>query len=45
MSLVGYVLMCDYVNMCSRYVNEGRMYVSLNGEPLKEVDCFDYLES
>ena len=32
------------VNMrCSRYVNVGRMHVRLNGEPLEEVDCFNYL--
>ena len=28
---------------CSRYVNGGQMYVKLNGEPLKEVDCFKHL--
>ena len=28
---------------CSRYGNEGRMFVILNGEPLEEVDCFKYL--
>ena len=27
----------------SRYGNGGRMHVILNGEPLKEVDCFKYL--
>ena len=27
---------------CSRYGNRGRMQVILNGEPLKEVDCFKY---
>ena len=30
---------------CSRYGNGGRMYVILNGEPLKELDCFKYLGS
>ena len=30
---------------CSRYGNEGRMHVILNGEPLEEVDCFKYLGS
>ena len=30
---------------CSRYGNEGRMHVILNGEPLEEVDCFMYLGS
>ena len=30
---------------CSRYVNWGRMYVRLNGEPLEDVDCFKYLRS
>ena len=25
---------------CSRYVNGGRMYVRLNGDPLEEVDYF-----
>ena len=33
------------VMMCSRYGNGGRMHVILNGEQLKEVDCFKYLES
>ena len=28
---------------CSRYGNEGRMHVKLNGEPLEEVDCLKYL--
>ena len=27
---------------CSRYGNGGRMHVILNGEPLEEVDCFEY---
>ena len=27
----------------SRYGNEGRMHLILNGEPLEEVDCFKYL--
>ena len=30
---------------CSRYGNEGRMNVILNGEPLEEEDCFKYLGS
>ena len=30
---------------CSRKVNEGRMYVRLNGVPLEELDCFKYLGS
>ena len=29
---------------CSRYGNEDRMHVILNGEPLEEVDCFKYQE-
>ena len=33
------------VMRCSRYGNEDRMHVILNGEPLKEVDCFKYLGS
>ena len=33
------------VMRCSRYGNEGRMHVILNGEPLEEVDCFKYLGS
>ena len=33
------------VMRCSRYGNGGRMHVILNGEPLKEVDCFKYLGS
>ena len=33
------------VMRCSRYGNLGRMRVSLNGEPLQEVDCFKYLGS
>ena len=28
---------------CSRYGNADRMHVILNGEPLEEVDCFNYL--
>ena len=28
---------------CSRYGNEYRMHVMLNGKPLEEVDCFKYL--
>ena len=28
------------VMRCSRYGNEDRMHVILNGEPLEEVDCF-----
>ena len=28
---------------CSRCVNEGRMYVRLNGDQLEEVECFKYL--
>ena len=30
---------------CSRYGNGGRMHVILNGEPLRVVDCFEYLGS
>ena len=30
---------------CSRYGNGVRMHVILNGEHLKEVDCFKYLRS
>ena len=30
---------------CSRYGNGGRTYVIVNGEPLDEVDCFNYLGS
>ena len=30
---------------CSRYGNGGRMHMILNGEPLEEVDCFEYLGS
>ena len=30
---------------CSRYVNVGQMHVTLNGEPLEEVDCFKYMLS
>ena len=33
------------VMRCSRYGNGDRMHVILNGEPLKEVDCFKYLGS
>ena len=33
------------VMRCSRYGNEGRLHVILNGEPLEEVDCFKYLGS
>ena len=33
------------VMRCSRYGNGGRMHVILNGEPLEEVDCFEYLRS
>ena len=33
------------VMRCSRYGNGDRMRVILNGEPLKEVDCFKYLGS
>ena len=29
----------------SRYGNGGRMHVTLNGEPLEEMDCFKYLGS
>ena len=31
------------VMRCSRYGNGDRMDVTLNGEPLEEVDCFKYL--
>ena len=27
------------------YVNGGRIYMILNGEPLEEVDCFKYVGS
>ena len=30
---------------CSRYINLGRMHVTLNGEMLEEVNCFKYLGS
>ena len=30
---------------CSRYGNGGRIHMILNGEPLKEVNCFKYLGS
>ena len=30
---------------CLRYGNEGQMHVILNGEPLEEVDCLQYLGS
>ena len=33
------------VMRCYRYGNGGRMHFILNGEPLKEVDCFKYLVS
>ena len=33
------------VMRCSRYGNGDRMHVILNGEPLEEVDCFEYLGS
>ena len=33
------------VMRCSRYGNGGRTYVIVNGEPLEEVDCFNYLGS
>ena len=33
------------VMRCSKYGNEDRMHVILNGEPLEEVDCFKYLWS
>ena len=33
------------VMRCSRYGNGDRMHAILNGEPLKEVDCFKYLGS
>ena len=33
------------VMRCSRYVNGGRMYVTLNGDQLEEVKCFKYLNS
>ena len=33
------------VMRCSRYGNEGRMDVIINGGPLEEVDCFKYLGS
>ena len=34
------------VMRCSRYGNEGRTHVILNGDPLEEVDCFNkYLGS
>ena len=28
---------------CSRYGNGGQMHVIRNGEPLEEVNCFNYL--
>ena len=33
------------VMRCSRYLNEDRINVILNGEKLEEVDCFKYLGS
>ena len=33
------------VMRCSRYGNRDRIHVILNGEPLEEVDCFNYLGS
>ena len=33
------------VMRCSRYGNGDRMHMILNGEPLEEVDCFNYLGS
>ena len=33
------------VMRCSRYGNDDRMHVILNGEPLEEVDCFKHLWS
>ena len=33
------------VMSCSRYGNGGRMHMILNGEPLEEVNCFNYLGS
>ena len=33
------------VMRCSRYENGGRMHVSLNGEPLEEVNSVKYLGS
>ena len=33
------------VMRCSRYGNEDRMHVILNGKPLEEVDCFKYMGS
>ena len=33
------------VMRCSRYENGGRIPVTLNGEPLEEVDCFKRLRS
>ena len=33
------------VMRCSRYGNEDRMHVILNGKPLEKVDCFKYLGS
>ena len=33
------------VMRCSRYGICGRMHVTINGEPLQEVDCFKYLGS
>ena len=30
---------------CSRYGNGDRIHVTLNSEPLEEVDCFKYLGS
>ena len=33
------------VMRCSRYGNGDRIHVTLNGEPLEEVDCYKYLGS
>ena len=31
------------VMTCSRHINVGRIYGSLNGEQFEEVDCFKYI--
>ena len=38
---------CRYSKLMrfSRYVNEGQMYVRLNGDQLEEVNCFRHLGS
>ena len=39
---VGSLCRKSIVMRCSRYGNGDPMHVILNGEPLREVDCFKY---